>query len=95
VHSNSPSPTPSLNPTPNPTPTPTVPELSWLVIVPLLLSLFSVALIVRHRKTTKLNQWPFPAMWYIHPPYNSLLVKKLLIMFNQGTCTKNLLTVYD
>ena len=31
-------------------PTPAVPELSWLVIVPLLLSLFSVAVILRHRK---------------------------------------------
>jgi hypothetical protein len=32
-------------------PSPTVPELSWLVIVPLLLSVFSVAVIVRYRKT--------------------------------------------
>jgi parallel beta-helix repeat protein len=32
-------------------PTPAVPELPWLVIVPLLLSVFSVAVIVRHRKT--------------------------------------------
>jgi hypothetical protein len=39
------------SPTPNPTPSPTVPELSWLVIVPLLLSVFSVALVVKHRKT--------------------------------------------
>jgi hypothetical protein len=31
-------------------PTPSVPELSWLVIVPLLFSLFSVAILVRHRK---------------------------------------------
>lgn len=35
------------------TPTPSVPELSWLVIVPLLLSLFTVAVIIRHRKTAK------------------------------------------
>jgi len=34
----------------SPSPSPTVPELSLLVIVPLLLSLFSVALIVRNRK---------------------------------------------
>lgn len=32
--------------------TPTIPEFSWLVIVPLLLSVFAVALIVRHRKAT-------------------------------------------
>ena len=31
-------------------PTPAVPELSWLAIVPLFLSVFSVAVIVRHRK---------------------------------------------
>ena len=36
--------------TASPSPTPTVPELSWWVIVPLLLSVFSVAVIVRHRK---------------------------------------------
>ena len=33
------------------TTTPIVPELSWWVIVPLLFSLFSVAVILRHRKT--------------------------------------------
>jgi hypothetical protein len=31
-------------------PTPTIPEFSWLVIVPLLVSLFSVAVLVRYRK---------------------------------------------
>ena len=31
-------------------PSPTVPELYWLVILPLLLSLFSVALVLRYRK---------------------------------------------
>lgn len=36
-----------------PTPTPTVPELSWLVIVPLLLSLLSIAMVLRHRKQVK------------------------------------------
>jgi hypothetical protein len=43
------------NPTPisTPIPTPTVPELSWLVVVPLLLSLLSVAVTLRHRKTSK------------------------------------------
>lgn len=35
----------------SPTPTPTVPEFSWLAIVPLFLSVFSVALFLRHRKT--------------------------------------------
>jgi hypothetical protein len=44
-----------LNPSPSPntsaSPTPSVPELSWLAIVPLLLSLFSVAVILRNRKT--------------------------------------------
>ena len=37
----------------SPTPTPTVPELSWLAIVPLLLSLLSVAVVIRHRKQVK------------------------------------------
>jgi YVTN family beta-propeller protein len=42
----------TANPTLSPTPTltPAVPELSWLAIVPLLLSVFSVAVILRHRK---------------------------------------------
>ena len=35
--------------------TPAVLELSWLVIVPLLLSMLSVAVILRHRKISKLN----------------------------------------
>ena len=43
---------PSVTPTPTSTPTPTVPELSWLVIVPLLLSVLAVVAIVSHRKTT-------------------------------------------
>lgn len=59
-------PLPNTSPSPNnpaSTPTPTlispsstVPELSWLAIVPLLLSLFSVAVLVRHRKTSNGNQ---------------------------------------
>ncbi len=49
----SPSPTQTLMSSQSPSPTPTVPELSWLIILPLLLSLFSVAVIVRRRKTTK------------------------------------------
>ncbi len=36
-----------------PTPSPSVPELSWMVILPLILSIFSVAVIVRHRKQVK------------------------------------------
>jgi hypothetical protein len=34
----------------SPNPSPTVPEFSWLAILPLLLSLFSFALVFRHRK---------------------------------------------
>ncbi len=38
----------------SPTPSPTVPELSWLIIVPLFLLVFAAALgTFRHRKTTK------------------------------------------
>jgi hypothetical protein len=40
--------------------TPSVPELSWLVILPLLLSVFSVAVIVRYRKTSSLSR----KKWY-------------------------------
>ena len=40
----------SASPSPASTSTPSVPELSWLVIVPLLLSVFSVAVMIRHRK---------------------------------------------
>jgi hypothetical protein len=35
----------------SPTSSPTVPEVSWLVIVLLLLSVFAVAVVLRHRKT--------------------------------------------
>jgi outer membrane protein assembly factor BamB len=48
--------TPTQTPTQTPTPTPSVPELSGLIILPLVLSLFFVALTLRHRKTVKLNQ---------------------------------------
>jgi hypothetical protein len=41
----------------SPTPSPTVPELSWLVILPLLLSVFSVAVVLRHRKTAYLSHY--------------------------------------
>jgi hypothetical protein len=33
-----------------------IPEFSWLVILPFLLSLFSIAILVRHQKTANLNQ---------------------------------------
>lgn len=36
---------------PSPAPTPTVPELSWLIILPLLLFMFYVAVALRDRKT--------------------------------------------
>jgi hypothetical protein len=32
-------------------PTSTVPELSWLVVIPLLIAILPIALILRHRKT--------------------------------------------
>lgn len=48
-----------ISPSPNPTQTlsstPSVPELPALVILPLLLSVFSVAVVVRHRKTANLK----------------------------------------
>lgn len=41
----------------SPSPSPTVPELSWLVIVPLLLLVFSIAVIVRYRKTASFSKY--------------------------------------
>jgi hypothetical protein len=49
----------TINPTP--TPTPTVPEFSWLAILPLFVALMFIAVILRHRKTTKTNQDFFPS----------------------------------
>jgi hypothetical protein len=49
-----PSVTEETTPTQRLTPTPSVPELSWLVILTLFLSVFSVALVLRHRKTVKI-----------------------------------------
>lgn len=48
----------SANPTLSPTPTssPAVPEVSWLMLLPLLLVMVAVAVIVRHRKTTHSKQ---------------------------------------
>jgi hypothetical protein len=40
-------------PTPYPSLTPNIPELSWLIVVPLLFSVFSIFVIIRHRKTAK------------------------------------------
>ena len=52
----SPSSTPApTTATPTVTPTSSVPELPWLAIVSLLLSLLAVAVIFRHRKTTRLS----------------------------------------
>jgi hypothetical protein len=51
-----PSTTPSPSVSDSPIPSPTVPELSWLVILPLLLSVFFLALALRHRKTANLKQ---------------------------------------
>lgn len=51
----SPQPTSSpqqLTPSFSATPTPSIPEFSWLVVVPLLLSIFAVALVLKYRKTT-------------------------------------------
>ena len=45
----------SIN-TPSPTPTPTIPEFSWMVILPFLLSMLSIAVILRHRKTISQNK---------------------------------------
>lgn len=46
----------SLESNGSPSPSPTVPELSWLVIVPLLVSVFAVAVLVRHQKAFKIKQ---------------------------------------
>lgn len=51
VSSNSPNQTPNSTISASLAPTPTVPELSWLVAVPLLVFGLSFAVIVRHRKT--------------------------------------------
>jgi len=46
---------PTITQTPATSSTPAVPELSWLVIIPLMLSLLFVAVILRHRKTCQGN----------------------------------------
>jgi hypothetical protein len=40
----------------SPSPSPTVPEFSWLGILPLIISLFSIAILFRHRKTDNLSK---------------------------------------
>lgn len=48
---------PNYGPTSSPTPTPSVPEFSWLAIIPLMISMLSVAIAFRrHRKTANFNQ---------------------------------------
>jgi hypothetical protein len=49
---------PSPLPSPNPTPTPTVPEFPILAILLLFLSLISVALILRNRKSAPVSKKP-------------------------------------
>jgi hypothetical protein len=44
------------NPTPSPTPTPTVPELSWLIVIPLFIVVLCSVVIVRHRKSVSLSK---------------------------------------
>lgn len=50
------SPTPTLTPTSSST----VPELSWLAIIPLFLSIFVAVVMLRHRKTANLKKSLFP-----------------------------------
>ncbi len=51
-----PIPTTSPSTSQMPSPTSTVPEFSWLAIVPLLLFIFAVVVVVRHRKTSMLSK---------------------------------------
>jgi hypothetical protein len=39
----------------NPTPTPTIPELPWLVVIPLISGMFVISVILWHRKTISQN----------------------------------------
>jgi parallel beta-helix repeat protein len=48
---NTPIPTSSPLTSQTPSPTPTVPELSWLAIIPLMVSILFIVITVRHRKT--------------------------------------------
>lgn len=42
----------STSTSPNPTSTPAVPEFYWLAVIPLVIGMFFVAVLLRHRKTT-------------------------------------------
>ena len=44
---------PTSSPTPSISPSPNVPELSWLIILPLLLTVFIATVMLRHQKTSK------------------------------------------
>jgi hypothetical protein len=46
----------STSPKPNPTPTPTVPEFSLLVVIPLIIGVFAIVVIFRHRKPISQNK---------------------------------------
>jgi hypothetical protein len=46
----------SSNPLGTHTPTPSVPEFSLLVVIPLIVGVFSVAVIIRHRKSASLSE---------------------------------------
>jgi len=45
-------PAPSASPTSSPTPTPSISEFSWLIILPLFLSILSIVVLVRKRKVS-------------------------------------------
>ncbi len=47
---------PTISPSPNPTPTPTVPEISSLVVIPLIFGVCAIAVILKHRKTASLSK---------------------------------------
>ncbi len=51
IPTQSPTPTSNSSLTPTLSPSPSVSELSWLIIVPLLLSIFAIAIIVKNRKS--------------------------------------------
>ena len=77
--------------TPSPTPSPTIPEVSWLAIVPLLISLFTAAVIIRLKKeglrtkrcqiieakNRKRIRQPTPLIFVKKVLYNNLLSQNL------------------
>jgi len=46
----------SYNPTVSPSPTPSVPELPWLILLPLFISTLTIAVLVRFRKNWRITQ---------------------------------------